>query len=64
VEASMAHDWSVSEGSLVLLLGSKLAIWKSVAFREEVRRNLLSGYVCVKIYPFPLLIFILFARTK
>jgi hypothetical protein len=49
----MAQDWSVSEGILVPFLGSKLAIWKSVALREEVRRNLLSGYFSsVSIPPF------------
>lgn len=39
----MAQLWSVSEGILVLFFGSKFSIWKSVALREEVRRNLLSG---------------------
>lgn len=50
VASSMAQLCSVSEGILVLLVGSKLSIWKRVALREDVRRNLWSGFWNVSLY--------------
>ena len=44
VASSMAQVWSVSDGILVLFVGSKLSMSNSVALREEVTRNLWSGY--------------------
>jgi hypothetical protein len=43
VHPSMAQLCSVSEGILVLLVGSKLGMSKSVALRADVRRNFPSG---------------------
>lgn len=44
----MAQLWRVSDGILVLFVGSKLGIENSVALREEVSRNLPSGCNSVK----------------
>lgn len=51
VVGSIFHDWSVSEGRVVLFEGSKLGIWKRVALRAEVRRYFLSGCFHVSIFP-------------
>jgi hypothetical protein len=42
---SIAQTWRVSDGILVLLVGSKLGISKVETLRHEVRRNLWSGYL-------------------
>jgi hypothetical protein len=41
----IAQTWRVSDGILVLLVGSKLAISKVETLRHEVRTNLWSGYL-------------------
>jgi hypothetical protein len=42
---SIAQTWRVSDGILVLFVGSKLGISKVETLRHEVRRNLWSGYL-------------------